>query len=46
MRVDKKVKAGRVRLVLLQGFGQAVLSADYPDAILHATLSAWFDAPP
>ena len=45
MRVDKKVKAGRVRLVLLQGFGRAALSADYPDDVLHATLSAWFDPP-
>ena len=43
MRVDKKVKAGRVRLVLMQGIGHALLSADYPDAALEATLSAWFD---
>ena len=40
MRVDKKVKSGRVRLVLLHGIGSAVLSADYPDAALHATLAA------
>ncbi|HEX4052536.1 MAG TPA: 3-dehydroquinate synthase [Steroidobacteraceae bacterium] len=43
MRVDKKVKAGRVRLVLMQGIGRALLSADYPDAVLEATLSDWFD---
>ena len=43
MRVDKKVKAGRVRLILMQGIGHATLSADYPDAALAATLSAWFD---
>jgi 3-dehydroquinate synthase len=46
MRVDKKVKAGRVRLVLLQAIGQAVLSADYPDAALEATLGSWFERPP
>jgi 3-dehydroquinate synthase len=46
MRVDKKVKAGRVRLVLPQGIGHAVLSADYPDELLQATLGAWFDAVP
>jgi 3-dehydroquinate synthetase len=43
MRVDKKVKAGRVRLILMQGIGRATLSADYPDAALAATLSEWFD---
>jgi 3-dehydroquinate synthase len=43
MRMDKKVKAGRVRLVLMQGIGRALLSADYPDAALEATLSEWFD---
>lgn len=43
MRVDKKVKAGRVRLVLMQGIGRALLSADYPDMALETTLSEWFD---
>ncbi len=43
MRVDKKVKAGRVRLVLLQAVGHAVLSADYADAALEATLRSWFE---
>jgi 3-dehydroquinate synthase len=42
MRIDKKVKAGRVRLVLLQRIGQAFVSGDYPDATLHETLAAHF----
>lgn len=42
MAIDKKVKAGRIRLVLLRALGSAYLSADYPDAELGATLSAYF----
>jgi 3-dehydroquinate synthase len=42
MRVDKKVQAGRIRLVLLQGLGHAVLSGDYPDPALRDTLVAHF----
>jgi 3-dehydroquinate synthase len=42
MRVDKKVHAGRVRLVLLAGLGRAVVTSDYPDATLHETLAAHF----
>jgi len=42
MRVDKKVKTGRVRLVLLRGIGAAVMSSDYPDAVLSGTLAAHF----
>jgi 3-dehydroquinate synthase len=42
IRIDKKVRAGRVRLVLLERVGRAVLSADYPDAVLRATLAAHF----
>jgi 3-dehydroquinate synthase len=42
MRVDKKVKAGRVRLVLLERIGHAVLTGSYPDAALDATLRASF----
>lgn len=38
MSVDKKVSAGRVRLVLLQALGSAVVSGDYPAAALWATL--------
>ena len=43
MRIDKKVQAGRIRLVLPVGLGRAALSADYPDAILQQTLEAWFE---
>ena len=42
MRVDKKVHAGRVRLVLLAALGRAVVTSDYPDAALRATLAAHF----
>jgi 3-dehydroquinate synthase len=42
MRIDKKVQAGRVRLVLLEGIGHAQLRADYPDSLLQQTLRAHF----
>jgi 3-dehydroquinate synthase len=42
MRVDKKVKSGRVRLILLRGIGDAVMTADYPDAALQSTLAVQF----
>ena len=41
MQGDKKNAAGRVRLVLLQALGDALLTADYDDALLQATLSAY-----
>ena len=34
MAMDKKVKGGQVRLVLLDGIGQAVVTADYPPEAL------------
>ncbi|MCB1624533.1 MAG: 3-dehydroquinate synthase [Pseudomonadales bacterium] len=40
MKIDKKVAAGRVRLVLLRTIGAAVVTGDYPDAALDATLGA------
>jgi 3-dehydroquinate synthase len=40
MHIDKKVLAGRLRLVLLRGIGEAFLTADYPDAALAGTLAA------
>ncbi len=43
MQVDKKVKAGRIRLILLDSLGAARFTADYPDDALAATLAAWFD---
>jgi 3-dehydroquinate synthase len=42
MRVDKKVQAGRVRLVLLRKPGQAFLTGDYDDGALHKTLVSHF----
>lgn len=42
MRVDKKVQAGRIRLVLLEKLGSARFTADYPDDTLHSTLRAHF----
>jgi 3-dehydroquinate synthase len=42
MQVDKKVQAGRVRLILLEGLGKAVVTGDYPDPALQSTLAAHF----
>lgn len=44
MAVDKKVLDGQLRLVLLKGLGEAIVTADYPRDILEATLSADFQA--
>jgi 3-dehydroquinate synthase len=41
MKIDKKVKAGRVRLVLLRGVGAAYVTGDYPDGALLATVRAY-----
>jgi 3-dehydroquinate synthase len=43
MGVDKKVRAGRIRLVLLEALGRARFTADYPDDALSATLIEYFD---
>ena len=40
MAVDKKVQAGQLRLVLLKGIGNAVITSDVPPALLDQTLSA------
>jgi 3-dehydroquinate synthase len=46
MGMDKKVLAGRIRLVLLRRLGAGVVSGDYPPEALQATLAAHFgDAP-
>jgi 3-dehydroquinate synthase len=42
MKIDKKVKAGRMRFVLLKRIGAAVVTADYPPEALQATLSGYF----
>jgi 3-dehydroquinate synthase len=38
MSVDKKVEAGKLRLVLPKGLGQSVVTADFPPALLLETL--------
>ncbi|MGR8918658.1 MAG: 3-dehydroquinate synthase [Gammaproteobacteria bacterium] len=40
MRLDKKNLDGRIRLVLLKSLGEAIVTSDYPDAELSATLAA------
>jgi 3-dehydroquinate synthase len=42
MRIDKKVRAGELRLVLLRRIGEAFVTADYPGAALNRTLAAHF----
>lgn len=41
MQGDKKNLAGQIRLILMDGIGQARLSADYPAEALQATLEAF-----
>ncbi len=40
MGLDKKVQAGKLRLILLRGLGDAVISADFEPALLDETLAA------
>jgi 3-dehydroquinate synthase len=40
MGLDKKVEAGKIRFVLLQSIGRAVVYGDAPAALLEATLKA------
>ncbi len=42
MRMDKKVRAGAVRLVLLAEIGRAVISGDYARSGLEASLAEYF----
>jgi len=44
MGMDKKVLAGRIRLVLLKKLGQGTVSGDYPAEALQATLHEHFEA--
>lgn len=39
MRLDKKVQDGAIRLILLQGIGRSVITSDYDEKALEATLS-------
>jgi 3-dehydroquinate synthase len=38
MKIDKKVAAGRIRLVLLKAIGKSIVTGDYDDAALRETL--------
>lgn len=40
MAVDKKAHAGKIRLILLQGLGRALVTAEYPATALRETLAA------
>lgn len=40
MQLDKKVADGQIRLILQQGIGQAVMTAEYDKALLKQTLEA------
>lgn len=40
MQLDKKVADGQIRLILQQGIGKAIMTADYDKALLHQTLEA------
>ena len=40
MKIDKKVAAGRIRLVLLKAIGKSVVTGEYADAALRETLQA------
>jgi 3-dehydroquinate synthase len=44
MGMDKKVLAGRIRLVLMRKVGEGVVAGDYPAAALQATLASHFGA--
>ena len=46
MGLDKKVKAGKLRLVLLRSIGEAVLTADFDESALNATLEKFCSAGP
>jgi 3-dehydroquinate synthase len=42
MHMDKKVLAGKLRLVLLDKIGRAIVTGDYPESALKATLQEYF----
>ena len=42
MKIDKKVKAGRMRFVLLKRIGAALVTAEYPAEALQTTLTGYF----
>ena len=44
MSVDKKVRRGRLRLILLRGIGEAVLTSEFDPETLHETLETGREA--
>jgi len=42
MQVDKKVQAGKIRLILMKGIGQSLVVDDYPAEVLKQTLAEGF----
>jgi 3-dehydroquinate synthase len=42
MRIDKKVKAGQIRFVLMRGIGRSFITADYPADALQQALREHF----
>jgi 3-dehydroquinate synthase len=42
MQMDKKVLAGTLRLVLIEKLGRAIVTGDYPQSALDATLTEYF----
>jgi 3-dehydroquinate synthase len=42
MQIDKKVRSGRLRLILMRGIGEAFVTGDYPAQALDTTLRAHF----
>jgi 3-dehydroquinate synthase len=42
MRIDKKVKGGRIRLILMRKIGDSFITADYSEAALERTLRRYF----
>ena len=44
MSVDKKVRQGRLRLILLRGIGEAVVTGEFDSELLHETLEAGREA--
>jgi 3-dehydroquinate synthase len=44
MAVDKKVQDGQIRLVLMRGIGESIISDDYDRAMLQATLAQFTQA--
>ena len=44
MSVDKKIRRGRLRLILLRGIGEAVMTSEFDPDLLHETLEAGREA--